>query len=266
MDHMKSKKAALEFANAFAKSLGSSLTQTVASPVSIKVLDLPDASSHKQKPVHVRLTADGSLHGDCFVELYEPQVAALGARILDKPVTDFDAEHADTLLAAISSALPQLTASMLPEFGKFSLSAESVADLAFGGMLVVSLRASVSGLPDIPVVLYFENKLLDDLSSRSVAAIAIDAENVPADTVNLKLVMDVELNVSLRFGQRQLPLRELLELASGSVVELDRQVDDPVELLLDGKLVARGEVVIVDGNYGLRVTDVPQPVMSHFTR
>jgi len=78
--------------------------------------------------------------------------------------------------------------------------------------------------------------------------------------------MDVALNVSLRFGQRQLPLRELLELASGSVVELDRQVDDPVELLLDGKLVARGEVVIVDGNYGLRVTDVPQPVMSHFTR
>ncbi len=69
--------------------------------------------------------------------------------------------------------------------------------------------------------------------------------------------MDVELNVSLRFGQRQLPLREVLELSSGSVIELDRMVDEPVELLLDGKVIARGEAVIVDGNYGLRVTEIP---------
>jgi flagellar motor switch protein FliN/FliY len=74
----------------------------------------------------------------------------------------------------------------------------------------------------------------------------------------------VELNVSLRFGQRQLPLRDVLELTSGSVVELDRLVDEPVELLLDGKVVARGEAIIVDGNYGLRVTEVPQAIETHF--
>jgi flagellar motor switch protein FliN/FliY len=75
--------------------------------------------------------------------------------------------------------------------------------------------------------------------------------------------MDVELNVSLRFGQRQLPLREVLDLASGSVIELDRMADEPVELYLDGRLIARGEAVVVDGNYGLRVTDIPQPVASY---
>jgi flagellar motor switch protein FliN/FliY len=75
--------------------------------------------------------------------------------------------------------------------------------------------------------------------------------------------MDVELNVSLRFGQRQLPLREVLDLASGSVIELDRMADEPVELYLDGKLIARGEAVVVDGNYGLRVTEIPQPVASY---
>ena len=91
---------------------------------------------------------------------------------------------------------------------------------------------------------------------------AIEAEGPNTDPVNLKLVMDVELNVSLRFGQRQMPLREVLELASGSVIELDRQVDEPVELLLDGKVIARGEAVIVDGNYGLRVTEIPQPIAS----
>jgi flagellar motor switch protein FliN/FliY len=61
-----------------------------------------------------------------------------------------------------------------------------------------------------------------------------------------------------------MPLREVLELATGSVIELDRQVDEPVELLLDGKVIARGEAVIVDGNYGLRVTEIPQPIASHF--
>src|SRR5579875_3284494 len=77
---------------------------------------------------------------------------------------------------------------------------------------------------------------------------------------NLDLVLNVELNVTLRFGQRVLTLREVLDLATGSVVELDRQVEEPIELLLDGKVIARGEAVVVDGNYGLRVTEVPQPI------
>ena len=81
-----------------------------------------------------------------------------------------------------------------------------------------------------------------------------------APTENLELVLDVELNATLRFGQRQLTLREILELTSGSVVELDRQVDEPVELVLDGRVIARGEAVIIDGNYGMRITEILQSV------
>ncbi len=68
--------------------------------------------------------------------------------------------------------------------------------------------------------------------------------------------MDVELAVTLRFGSRRMLLREVLDLVPGSVVDLDRQVDEPVDVLLDGRLLARGEVVVLDGNYGLRVTEV----------
>ena len=71
----------------------------------------------------------------------------------------------------------------------------------------------------------------------------------------LDLLMDVELDVTLRFGARQMSLREVLELNAGSVVELDQQILDPVTLLVGGKVIARGEVVIVDGNYGLRVSE-----------
>jgi flagellar motor switch protein FliN/FliY len=70
------------------------------------------------------------------------------------------------------------------------------------------------------------------------------------------MLENVELDVTLRFGQRQLSLREIGDLRSGSVAELHRYVQDPAELLLGDRVVARGEVVIVDGNYGLRVTEV----------
>jgi flagellar motor switch protein FliN/FliY len=79
---------------------------------------------------------------------------------------------------------------------------------------------------------------------------------------NLDLLMDVELEVTLRFGERRMLLRDILELGEGSVVELDRQVEEPVDLLLDGKLIARGEVVVVDGNYGLRVREMLTPLAA----
>jgi flagellar motor switch protein FliN len=68
--------------------------------------------------------------------------------------------------------------------------------------------------------------------------------------------MDVELDITLRFGERQMTLRDILDLSAGSVVELNQYVQDPVELLVGKKTVARGEVVVVDGNYGLRVTEI----------
>ena len=76
---------------------------------------------------------------------------------------------------------------------------------------------------------------------------------------NLELLMDVELPVMLRFGSRQATLQEVLELATGAVLELDREIREPVDLVLNEKVIARGEVVVVDGNYGLRVLEVASP-------
>ena len=96
-------------------------------------------------------------------------------------------------------------------------------------------------------------------SLEKIAAVAVHPgvqADTPANKVKLHRVIDVPLAVTLRFGQRQLTLRELLELTTGSLLELDRQVEEPVELMLGERVVARGDVVIVDGNYGLRVTEV----------
>jgi flagellar motor switch protein FliN len=73
------------------------------------------------------------------------------------------------------------------------------------------------------------------------------------------LLLDVELEASLRFGARELPLGEILELGPGDVVQLDRNIADPVDLLVGDKIVARGEVVLVNGNFALRVLEVAEP-------
>lgn len=102
----------------------------------------------------------------------------------------------------------------------------------------------------------------EDRTSQPVAALGESASaslpTADVNAANLDLLLDVELYASLRFGQREMLLREILDLRPGSVVELNRQLQEPAELLVGGRVIARGEVVIVDGNYGLRITDIVQ--------
>lgn len=87
---------------------------------------------------------------------------------------------------------------------------------------------------------------------------AMSADEI-ARTEAIGLLCDIELNVSLQFGSREMPLREVLELGPGDVVELDRHVSEPVDLVIGDRIVARGEVVIVSGNFALRITEVATP-------
>ncbi len=90
--------------------------------------------------------------------------------------------------------------------------------------------------------------------SRSPAAIPSEADGYMSRT--LDLLLDVELPVSISFGRAHIPLKEVLKLTSGSIVELNRAVSDPVEVIVNNCVVARGEVVVVDGNYGIRVQEI----------
>jgi len=262
MDVHAKKKVANSFAAAFAASLAESMGRETGSPWPLEVVSGPETPSNKGMPVHFRLEVQGSISGECFVEFYEPQVSELVSKIVKQPVTELTDELSEALAQVISSATAGLGASLAEKFGTLTFKVDRVAGLAFGGMFVVPLAVSESQ-PSVQVLLYFGGQLLDALSAGEDGKQAGETEEPAVSSANLKLVMDVELNVSLRFGQRQLPLREVLELTSGSVIELDRMVDEPVELFLDGKLIARGEAVVVDGNYGLRVTEIPQPVASH---
>jgi flagellar motor switch protein FliN len=83
-----------------------------------------------------------------------------------------------------------------------------------------------------------------------------ELNQLPPSSRTLDLLMDVELPVSISFGKTELPLKDVLRLTTGSIVELNRGVNEPVELLVNHRLVARGEVVVIEGNYALRIQQI----------
>lgn len=83
--------------------------------------------------------------------------------------------------------------------------------------------------------------------------------NEAARAEAIGVLSDIELEATLQFGSREMPLREVLEFGPGDVVELDRHVSESVDLVIGDRIVARGEVVIVSGNFALRVLEVAAP-------
>ena len=85
-----------------------------------------------------------------------------------------------------------------------------------------------------------------------------DAQSAQGD-VNFELIMDVAVNVTLEVGHAEITVRELLQLTQGSILELDRPAGDPLDVLVNGVRVARGEVVVVNDKFGIRLTEVISP-------
>lgn len=78
--------------------------------------------------------------------------------------------------------------------------------------------------------------------------------------VNLDLVLDIPVDVSLRVGSTDISIRDLVSLVEGSVIALDQDAGEPMDVLVNGTLIAHGEIVVVDEQYGVRLTDVVTPV------
>ncbi len=78
-------------------------------------------------------------------------------------------------------------------------------------------------------------------------------------SVNLDMVLDVPVTISMEIGRTKIPIRNLLQLNQGSVVELDRLAGEPLNVLVNGTLIAHGEVVVVNEKFGIRLTDVISP-------
>ena len=105
-----------------------------------------------------------------------------------------------------------------------------------------------------------ENAASDEqYSPEELADNAAAGADAKAD-VNLDLVLEVPVDVSLRVGATDISIRDLVSLVEGSVISLDRDAGEPMDVLVNGTLIAHGEIVVVDDRYGVRLTDVVSPV------
>src|SRR5215469_14223956 len=129
-----------------------------------------------------------------------------------------------------------------------------------------AVRAVFPERPLDPVVLAFSQAFIDALCAPppaheapapepSSSQPALDA-GLGERSRTLDLLLDVDLPVSISFGKTLLALKDVIKLTTGSIVELNRGVNEPVEVLVNHTLVARGEVVVVDGNYGVRILEI----------
>lgn len=80
--------------------------------------------------------------------------------------------------------------------------------------------------------------------------------DITASTPNLDLLLDIPLKVTVELGRTKKLIKEILELSQGSIIELDKLAGEPVDILVNNKLIAKGEVVVIDENFGVRVTDI----------
>ncbi len=110
-----------------------------------------------------------------------------------------------------------------------------------------------------------QTRMNDDVDNIKVEQLADDLK-VGDDSLNklkvqnLDFILDIPLKVSVELGRTTVVIKDLLQLGQGSVLELDKLAGEPLEILVNGKLVAKGEVVVVNEKFGIRLTDIISPI------
>jgi len=116
----------------------------------------------------------------------------------------------------------------------------------------------MSEYPDTPE----DEETIDDFESAEFQEFNGQSEkssSVSSEEVNLDVILDVPVTISMEIGRTQINIRNLLQLNQGSVVELERFAGEPLDVLVNGTLIAHGEVVVINDKFGIRLTDVISP-------
>ncbi|HHZ13084.1 MAG: flagellar motor switch phosphatase FliY [Caldicoprobacterales bacterium] len=118
-----------------------------------------------------------------------------------------------------------------------------------------------------------ESTTVQDKISRSMPPVGVqpvifqpfEDKSIHKESSNIDLILDVPLQISVELGKTRKKIQEILELSPGSIVELDKMAGEPVDILVNGKIIAKGEVVVIDDTFGVRITDIltPSSRISH---
>jgi flagellar motor switch protein FliN len=201
----------------------------------------------------------GPIPGTWYLAITSDDAVKLVARVLMKDTASPD---------EIGEALNELTAQALSGIGldtPFTGMTATVGKPATAPVAPGAAAGSFACRLDEATTLYFGCSYAAGSAAparppagpaSSPSAVAEVAPAAEKGRDNLELILDIDMPLTVRFGEATVSIEALSKLGPGSLVELSRQPDDPVDVLINGRLVARGEVVVVAGNYGVRVTQV----------
>lgn len=249
--------------SAFAKLLMQSGAANVSTP---DVEGVSLASAENPEMVAMRFSGGGCLKGQ--LQWSVPKVVALqSAQLLMAEALDASAEFTATHLDGFQEFMRQAAGEAAMAWKEARGEATELAHQvevgeAFKSQGSASFSLESDKTHDLQLRLDVDAEMLRTLEeapaeSGEGEAISTPEATAPGKTCsNLDLILDVQLEATIRFGEREMLLQDVFGLTPGAVVELDQLVNEPAELLVAGRVVAKGEVVVVDGNFGLRVTEV----------
>ncbi len=212
------------------------------------------------------ISASGELRGEMSVRLPPATTLRLAQIFMSEPPApeaSLTADHREAVIELLRQVSGIVASSAKARWGEVQLRVQAAASPSWPAAATCWLVLTADASSVLGVEVALSAALMAELRAEKPEPVQAQSDRAPtaAPTESkpapgaLDLLMDVQLAVTMRFGARRLLLRDVLDLSPGAVVELDRQIQEPVDLLLDGKLIARGEVIVIDGNYGLRVTD-----------
>jgi flagellar motor switch protein FliN len=253
------------WADSFSQVLGQITGSAV--PCAVGADGPPDLPPADEKDLWAVVTSSGGLRGEMTLRLAAATALRLAQTFMSEPATpeaELTADYRDAVIELLRQVSGIVSSAAKARWGEVQLRVEQGGAPSWPSAASFWLRAGEEGPAGMVLEFGLSASLVAELRAEKIAAdktapdssTATPATDSTPGTGALGVLMDVQLTMTMRFGSRQLLLREVLDLSPGAVVELDRRIQEPVDLLLDGRLVARGEVVVIDGNYGLRVTDV----------
>lgn len=248
------------FVESLVKAIAEVFSQALSSTWSVEMITEPPPSSADDSCLCISLAASGGLLGTAAFEMKKADALLLAHKFLAEPVDEtstLDEGRQEAVEELMRQVAGVAATGMKNTFGEMQLQVGRDTIPATGA--TVLLVVSEGSARKMPIALRLSADLLANASEhQNVKAVATDDRRETeedTDRDGTERVLGVRLKLSLRFGHRLLTLGEILDLRSGTVVELDQQVKDPVELVIGKKVIARGHVVVVDANYGLQVTE-----------
>jgi len=233
--------------------------------------------------VLVKLKVTGDIEADAMIALPPNLAASLSDMMMGEEASDREDVNEDDIDATkeiVSNIFGAIANSLSAqnELPQFSFSVDSVENISddsevslenFSKMYVYKFNLdSLSSL----LMFIIDEKINSLLFGESTGSVVEDFENISTPSSsscegsdvtlsqdemnNIALIMDVKLPVRVRIGKKRMLLKDVLNMDIGSVIELNQLANDPLEILVDNHVIAQGEVVIVDGNFGVQITTI----------